>query len=398
MNGLKEKIGSKRWAKVAYALLAALPLFAALYLAFYYIYGPGEGYFHSDCTDTIYWANAALEGNGIFDYQYNYAALLPFSTVWIMQPLIKLFGFGMTAHNLGMAIFAVIFAGGVYFCARSARLSHLWSSTSVFAMFMILSCSDKLREMMWGHTIYYSLGLALMFYLIGLAIRFCDAIEEGKKIEATVFGLLLLGLSIGCATDGMQIIVLTVLPVAAAFVADRIFATKEGLVSKKTIPALASALVIMVGTLGGSALLKVITNDGKIRSGYAAGYSGWSTVSSWLGNAQKFVNHYFSLLGVDMAKNAPLFSAESMKYFFRIAIGIILIVLPIVILCFYGKIRSRCVRVMVWAHFVLTAVVLFGYICGELSAANWRLMPIIGSAAMLTLCGLRDLTSDLGLF
>ena len=398
MNGLKEKIGSKRWFGIAYALLATLPLLAALYLAFYYIYGPGEGYFHSDCTDTIYWANAALEGNGIFDYQYNYAALLPFSTVWIMQPLIKLFGFGMTAHNLGMAIFAVIFAGGVYFCARSARLSHLWSSTSVFAMFMILSCSDKLREMMWGHTIYYSLGLVLMFYLLGLGIRFYEAVEEGKMVKATVFGLLLLGLSIGSATDGMQIVVLTVLPVGAAFAADRIFATKDGLITKKTIPALASALVIAAGTLGGTVLLNVITDGGRIRSGYAAGYSGWSTVSSWLSNAQKFVNHYFSLLGVDMGKNAPIFNAESMKYFFRIAIGVILIAMPIVILCFYGRIRSRCVRLMVWAHFVLTAVVLFGYICGELSAANWRLMPIIGSAAMLTLCGLRDLTSDLGLF
>lgn len=397
MNGLREKIGTKRWFKVAYALLATLPLFAALYLAFYYIYGPGEGYFHSDCTDTIYWANAALEGNGIFDDQYNYAALLPFSTVWIMQPLIKLFGLGMTAHNLGMAIFAVIFAGGVYFCARSARLSHLWSSTAVFAMFMILSCSDKLREMMWGHTIYYSLGLVLMFYLLGLGMQFCTAIEEGKKISAVIFGVLLLGVSVGSATDGMQIVVLTVLPAAAAFAAERIFSAKDGLITKKTIPALASAAVIAAGTLGGISLLKVITNDGAIRAGYAAGYSGWSNVSSWLSNAQKFVNHYFSLLGVDMAQNAPIFSVESMKYFFRMAVGILLIAMPIVILCLYGRIKSRGVRLMVWAHFVLTAVVLFGYICGELSAANWRLMPIIGSAAMLTLCGTRDLVSDLGL-
>ena len=398
MNGLKEKIGSKRWFKIAYALLATLPLFAALYLAFYYIYGPGEGYFHSDCTDTIYWANAALEGNGIFDDQYNYAALLPFSTVWIMQPLIKLFGFGMTAHNLGMAIFAVIFAGGIYFCARSAKFSHLWSSTAVFAMFMILSCSDKLREMMWGHTIYYSLGLVLMFYLLGLGMRFCDALEEGKTVCAIVWGVLLLGISVGSATNGMQIVVLTVLPAAAAFAAERLLSAKDGLVTRKTIPALASAVVIAAGTLGGIMLLKVITNDGAIRAGYAAGYSGWSAVSNWLSNAQKFVNHYFSLLGVDMAQNAPIFSAESMKYFFRMAVGIILIVMPVVILCLYGKIKSRGVRLMVWAHFVLTAVVLFGYICGELSAANWRLMPIIGSAAMLTFCGMRDLVSDLGLF
>lgn len=273
MNELKGKIGSKRWFKVAYALIATLPLFAALYLAFYYIYGPGEGFFHSDCTDTMYWANAALEGNGIFDPQYNYAALLPFSTVWIMQPLIKLFGFGMTAHNLGMAIFAVLFAGGIYFCARSAKFSHLWSSTAVFAVFMILSCSDKLCEMMWGHTIYYSLGLVLMFYLLGLGMRFCDAIEEGKTVAATVWGALLLGISIGSATNGMQIVVLTVLPAAAAFAAERLLSAKDGLVTKKTIPALASAVVIAVGTLGGIMLLKVITNDGAIRAGYAAGYS-----------------------------------------------------------------------------------------------------------------------------
>ena len=398
MNGLKEKIGSKRWFKIAYALIATLPLLAALYLAFYYIYGPGEGFFHSDCTDTMYWANAALEGNGIFDDQYNYAALLPFSTVWIMQPLIKLFGFGMTAHNLGMAIFAVLFACGVYFCARSAKLSHLWSSTAVFAMFMILSCSDKLREMMWGHTIYYSLGLVLLFYLLGLGMRLCEALEEGKTVSAIVWGIILLGVSIGSATDGMQIVVLTVLPAAVAFAAERILSAKDGLISKKTIPALVSAVVIAAGTLGGILLLKVITNDGAIRAGYAAGYSGWSTVSSWLSNAQKFVNHYFTLLGVDMVQNAPLFDAESIKYFFRISIGIILLVMPVVILCLYGKIKSRGVRLMVWAHFVLTAVVLFGYICGELSAANWRLMPIIGSAAMLTVCGVRELVSDLGLF
>lgn len=392
------KIGSKRWFKVAYALIATLPLFAALYLAFYYIYGPGEGFFHSDCTDTMYWANAALEGNGIFDLYYNYAALLPFSTVWIMQPLIKLFGFGMTAHNLGMAIFAVLFAGGIYFCARSAKFSHLWSSTAVFAVFMILSCSDKLCEMMWGHTIYYSLGLVLMFYLLGLGMRFCDAIENGDKIGMIVYGMLLLAISVGSATNGMQIVVLTVLPVAAAFAAERLLSAKDGLVTKKTIPALASALVIAAGTLGGIMLLKVITNDGAIRAGYAAGYSGWSAVSNWLSNAQKFVNHYFTLLGVNMTQNAPLFDAESMKYFFRIAVGIILLVMPVVILCLYGKIKSHGVRLMVWAHFVLTAVVIFGYICGELSAANWRLMPIIGSSAMLTVCALRDLVSDLGLF
>ncbi len=387
----------KLWFKIAYAAFACIPLIAALWLAFYYIYGPGEGFFHSDCTDTMYWANAALEGNGIFDEQYNYAALLPFSTVWIMQPLIKLFGFGMTAHNLGMAIFAVLFAGSIYFCAKSAGLSHLWSSTSVFAVFMLLSCSDKLREMMWGHTIYYSLGLILMFFLLGLGMRLCDALERNKIVPMVIWALLLVGMSVGSATNGTQVIVLTTLPAIAGFAAERVFAGKEGLLSRKSYPALAAVGLTAVGTVLGLKVLDVITGE-TISAGYAAGYSGWSDVSSWLGNAQKFVAHYFSLLGVNMAKNDPIFDIESIKYFFRIIIGIILLAMPIVILCLYGKLRSRGVKFMVWAHFILTAAVMFGYICGELSAANWRLTPIIGSAAMLTFCAMVDLISDIGLF
>ncbi len=387
----------KTWFKIVYALIACLPMIAALYLAFYYIYGPGEGFFHSDCTDTMYWANAALEGNGIFDEQYNYAALLPFSTVWIMQPLIKLFGFGMTAHNLGMSIFALLFAGSIYFCARSAKMSHLWSSTAVFAVFMTLSCSDKLREMMWGHTIYYSLGLILLFFLLGLAMRLCDAIEENRIIPIVIWGVLLVGMSVGSATNGTQIIVLTTLPAMAGFAAERIFAGKEGLITRKSYPMIVSAALTAVGTVVGLKVLDIITGD-TIRAGYAAGYSGWSAVSAWLDNAQKFVNHYFSLLGVNMKQNDPIFDGESLKYFFRIAVGLILLVMPVVLLCLYGKLKSRGVKFMLWAHFVLTAAVMFGYICGELSAANWRLTPIVGSAVMLTVCGLRDLISDIGLF
>lgn len=394
----KRGIWGDRIYKISYAMLAMLPAAAALFLALYYIYGPGEGYFHSDCTDTIYWANAALEGDGIFDDMYNYAALLPFSTVWIMQPLIKLLGFGMGAHKLGMAIFAFIFAGGIYFLARSVKCSPLWSSTSVFIVFMVLSCSDKLREMMWGHTIYYSLGLVLLFYLLGAGLRLVDSLEKGRRLSAVLWGCLLLGLSIGSATDGMQIIVLTLLPMLLAFVAERIFAGGEPLLSKRSLKSFSAPVIAVLGLIIGLEVLSFITHNGEISAGYAAGYSGWSEVSAWLTNAQKFINHYFSLLGVDMQKNAPLFDAESVKYFFRIALGILLLVMPIVILCFYGRLRSRGIKVMLWAHFLLTAVVMFGYICGELSAANWRLTPIVGSSVMLCVCGLRELVTDLGLF
>ena len=38
-----------------------------------------------------------------------------------------------------------------------------WCTLSVGMTLMILSSSDKLREVMLGHVIYYSLGLVLFF-------------------------------------------------------------------------------------------------------------------------------------------------------------------------------------------------------------------------------------------
>ena len=33
----------------------------------YFIWGPARGEFHSDSTDTIYWAEAAMQGNGLLN-------------------------------------------------------------------------------------------------------------------------------------------------------------------------------------------------------------------------------------------------------------------------------------------------------------------------------------------
>jgi hypothetical protein len=41
---------------------------------------------------------------------------------------------------------------------------------------------------------------------------------------------------------------------------------------------------------------------------------------------------------------------------------------------------------------------MFGYICGKLSAANWRLTPILGGGVLLTMLGLRELVTSLNLF
>ena len=110
------------------SILIALPVILAVSAAVYYILGPAEGYFHADCSDSLYWANASLESGSVFDKTYNYAALLPFSANLWMTPLIAAFGFGMTAQNIGMIIFVLVFCASlIYFC-RKAGMSIGWCS------------------------------------------------------------------------------------------------------------------------------------------------------------------------------------------------------------------------------------------------------------------------------
>ena len=42
-------------------------------------------------------------------------------------------------------------------------------------------------------------------------------------------------------------------------------------------------------------------------------------------------------------------------------------------------------RILLWAHWTVTGLILVGYLCGALSVANWRLSPIVCTASILFL-------------
>lgn len=375
------------------SILIALPVILAVSAAVYYILGPAEGYFHADCSDSLYWANASLESGSVFDKTYNYAALLPFSANLWMTPLIAAFGFGMTAQNIGMIIFVLVFCASlIYFC-RKAGMSIGWCSLTTGIVLMILASSDKLREIMLGHVIYYSLGLVLFFLMAGLSL---SVTERGGRLlllpakdspvkSRVMFVLavvLLFAVSAGSATDGTQMLVLATLPALGGIAAECFFDGKKGLFSRKNTPTGIVIVTIIAGTLCGTLLLKFFTREG-ITAGYTNVYSTYSDIGSWVSNAQKFSTDYLKLLGVSAKQGENLFSLESFMSLIRLATGILLLVLPVVMLCFYRRIAYRGTRVMLWSHIILSAALFFGYICGRLSNANWRLTPLIGSAAVL---------------
>lgn len=395
MKDLWEALRKKKWLS---ELLLAVPLFLlALGILLYYIIGPSRGFFHSDCADSILWANATVESGKILSEDFHYAALLPFGASLWMVPAVAVFGLSMRAQIFSMSVFAVLFVAVLAFFFRSMRWSWKGTAAAAFAVSMLLSGSEKLREIMWEHTIYYSLGILLMFLLLGLLFRLLRSpFEKGKRAGLVVWSLLFFAVCVGCGTDSFQMLMLTVVPVLGGLALYAVFDGETPLFSKRNGRKYVAAGLMAAGSLAGLLVLAILTNFGEITASYENAYSLWSAVSEWWGNAEKFFEQYFSLLGIETA-GAALFSLSSLVMLVKLLGALLLLILPALLLCRYPKIRDPYSKMALLAHWVLTAVIFFGYICGMLSAASWRLVPFVGSAAVTSFLCVRHLAGEGGI-
>ena len=389
-------------AGIILTLIIALPVIMAVAAAIYYIVGPAEGYLHADCSDSLYWANAAYEAGGVFDPTYRYAALLPFSAQIWMTPLIAMFGFTMKAQNIGMIIFVLVFAASLWYFCRRAEMSVGWCALSVGITLMVLCSSDKLREIMLGHVIYYSLGLLLFFLMAGLSLAVA---KRGSKLMVrsgddrplfrrimlilAVAGLLVV--SAGSAADGTQMLVLATLPAFGGVAAERFFSGKTRLFSRDNVPMGLALITVLAGTVIGTVALKLMTRDGISADKYTGAYSVFQSSAKWQDSFHAFFKSYFDLIGATARDGDALVSAASFGVLLRIALGVVLLVLPAAMLLLYRKLCYRGTRVMLWGHMILSAGLMFGFVCGRLSNANWRLTPMVGTGALLAVFAAREL-------
>lgn len=352
----------------------------------YYILGPAEGYFHSDCTDTIFWAQASYDSGRLISDNFQYAALLPFGGNLLMLPFIPIFGVSMTTHNIGMVLFAVLFFLSLYALARSLGYNLTKTAVLIFAVTLTLSGSNKLREIMWGHVIYYSLGILFLSFGLSLINR---AVERGSLMATKgrlakdiilVAGLFVF--SAATAVNGLQSVVTYILPAAGALVLERIFAEagEKNDFRKKVLDSLWILLVLAASTLAGLLILKLAS--GEVSAGYASAYSAYSGMNSWKNNLLKFGEEWFSLIGVTVADGDSFLSISAMGNLIRIFFGIFILVFPIIGAFLYKKITSRGARLVLLSHFVQSALIMFAYIFGRLNSANWRSLPLLGTAVI----------------
>ena len=367
-------------------MLAALFSAASVATVIYYIIYPSAAFFHYDCADTILWAQASYDAKALFNPDFGYAAMLPFGGAMLMAPFIGIFGVSMTTHHIGMVIFALLMFAAVWFLFRSLKFSHSASLAAVGFTAMILCSGTKLREMFFEHSIYYSISVVIICVLLSLLLRLKESYDNDSIKKFVFLAACIIVFSVCSALDGMQVISMSIVPVIFAAAAEVILNKEDKIFSDRNKFSLYFCFICGGSAIIGLWILLLCSKD--VSAGYANAYTSYSNMDQWLENLGKFPAHWFSLFGVDAEYGKSIFSLHSIINLIRIASAAIIAVVPLIALFFYKKFDFGS-KILILTHFGTSAVIMFGYVFGLLSAAGWRLSPMVCTGLFVCLAAFR---------
>ena len=381
------------WKTIVTSVMVGVALIFTLYVIV--ILEPG--YYHADCTDTIMWAGASYDAGTFINPDFSYAALMPLAGNIIMWPLIAIFGLGMKAQIIGMVIFFLMFVTAIYFICRRCYFSLKETAVAISLILVLVSSSEKLREIFWGHIIYYSLGPLLTLAVLAVAFRLRKEVkrnlaDQGVGKKAIAYGILLMVLAFVAGVNGFQIAAISVIPVLGAIAAYLFFEVKRPLLSKENYNYLIVGGVLGIGIVLGVVSIKMFTGD--VVASYANAYSLFGKMEDWINNFFSIPDNIFTLLGVQLEDGTELFSLTGIFVMLRIVTSFILLGTPIAMLFRYQKLKKPEWKIVLLTHHLVTAVILFGWIFGRLNAANWRLSPLIVTAALCCMIQVKEFRGE----
>ena len=359
----------------------------ALAIVLYAVVVVAAGEFHADFTDTLLWAEASWHSGRLFDPMFHYAATLPFGGQWLMLPFLPLFGVGMAAHTAGMVLFTLLLAAAVVLLARrSLGFSPLWTALALAFALLSVSGSEKMRELYWGHIIYYSLGS--LFLTVGLTLATTVLRRHtadkprlgGPDHRRTWFlsGAFCCWVFL-CSVNGLQGMFTFGVPLLGALALDWFFSpaprgSAEKLAHQRVLTA--AALCCLIGLAAGLLLTR------RIPTWYTDYYASLSAPDQWIEHLLKLPRDWLTLLGYTPAPNTPIGSPAGLGNLFLLPGAVVLAVAPLVLFGIRGKIREPGIRLLVYAHVSMAAVLVFAYVFGNISNVNWRLSPLVFTAAL----------------
>ena len=368
---------------------------ASFCLVLYHVLGPAQQTFHSDCTEAMYWSWTAYESGHVFNPDFNYCYFLPFSSMIWTVPLVAVFGMGMLSYTLSMIVFVVLYTLAILYLAKQMKWTGDWCSTAVTASLLVLSASSRLREKMWEHAIYYSLGALFILFVLGLVFQTEKSFSVWRIHPgvALISSTLLLLFSAGCATDGFQMLAISSLPVILAIASEKMIDRETKLFSKKNTHAFALLSLLFGGIVLGMFIRAWLVGD--MKAPYADEYSHLQHPSGWVGNLLKFPYQWFVLLGVTVGKNESLTSSSAIMNMIKATAAIILIIAPFIGL-FRFNTHDRPTRLLLLVSLWSTILLLFGFVCGDLARSRdgWRLTSMAALCAFTTVAVIRSIVGD----
>lgn len=373
--------------------LSALIGLVSLATILYFIFFPSRGSFHADTTDTIMWAQAVYDAKWIYNSDFNYAAFMPFGGHWLMLIFMPFFGVSMMTHMLGMALFFLLLAAALILFCRTFKFRWIQTSLTCFIFVFGVAGSEKIREIFYGHIIYYSLGV--LFFLVGFSLTFRleERFQAGKKAKwiwlAILTGLFYLLTSL----NGLQSFTLFTVPVAGGYFLQTWFDGKMKLADPDRKPFWKTMFTLVLGVMIGTIFLFILRS--RVSQGYADAYSVYSNSGDWIKNLNKFIEQWFTLIGVDTQYGEPLGSFKSILNIVRIVFGTILLIFPVLMIFKYHKLNDPKLRTLLIAYWIMTVILMIGYVFGLLSSASWRLTPIVAIAILLVMGYLKQLFDQL---
>ena len=345
--------------------------------------------FNSDYADSLIWTQASAESLSVFNPDYAYACLLPFGGTWVFLPFYWMFGVSMTTEICGMLLFVALFSAALLFLCRSLKWSWCWSTLTLAVLLGVVCSTAKLRELFFGHIIYYSLGAVFWFVGLGLLLRLESCRENGGSAKKET-GLLIVTAVwfLLCATNRTQALVTFVLPVLAAEVLLLPSAPKGSRLLSAERKRWISPLLI-AGLSAGAGLLLGAVLTRNFHASYELAFSTFSPSNEWADHARSVLPSWLALVsGNTVDSGMSLTSGEGLLNVIRILASLLLLSLP-AIACFFFPKFSRGEKRLLIVHWVTTALVLFAYIFGLLYNANWRLSPIVVTATVTSVAFVR---------
>ncbi|NCC84431.1 MAG: hypothetical protein EOM03_09940 [Clostridia bacterium] len=365
-------------------------LLVVLAILVFYIWWPSRGYFHADNTDTILWAQSSLEAGRVFNPDFHYAALLPFGANLWYVPLVAVGGLTMNVQLAGMTVFLLVITLSLLYFFRSLAWRFGESFFAVALSLLLFSGSNKLREIFWGHVIYYSLGIVILSLGLGLLFRQRQAPHDDERKSKRWFrAVLLVLLSLGAATNGFQVMAVFAVPLLGALALEAFLGAdreeRRHLFRRNGVP----AAQIFSGTALGVLLLVFLRRDG-VNAGYAEAYTTWSASDTWQASFQKIVPDYLRLFGAENTSTIHLLSLDSLLLGLVLLTAWLVVIIPLLQLFHYKNIRSESTRLLLLTHAIQSFILLFLYVVGKLSGANWRLTPLLATSVISSLVVIRD--------